>query len=305
MNSTALAIVKPDELETIQRTGRLLANSGYFDGKGDTPQAIAMMATKILAGREIGIGPFASVNGIHIVHGKPTIGANLMAAAVRSHPRYDYRVKELSDKVCELEFLDNGKPAGTSRFTVEDAAKAELTTGQNSHTWKKYARNMLFARAMSNGVRWYAPDIFSGNVVYLPEELDVPVDGDGNIVDVTPRVVEQPPRQEPPPTRPVPTPQADTSVDADVLFGTDDQAEQNDAPTDEENAIIAMWQSPEDAKVWAVNTGACENEHEAKNSFKKIVDAHGGRLNKSNVAAVYLDFLRRQNEKLEAQAELA
>jgi hypothetical protein len=31
---------------------------------------------------------------------------------------------------------------------------------------------MLFARAISNGVKWYCPDIFSGPV-YVPEEMQV------------------------------------------------------------------------------------------------------------------------------------
>ena len=189
MNSTALATIDGNELEVIQRTAKLLAASGYFGADGGVV-GMAQVAAKIMAGRELGFGPFASVNGIHIIQGKPTVGANLMAAAVRAHPRYDYRVKELSDTICELEFLDNGKPAGNSRFTIEEAKIAELSTGKNQATWKKYPRNMLFARAMSNGVRWYAPDIFSGNAVYLPEELDAEVDADGNVIDLTPRAVE-------------------------------------------------------------------------------------------------------------------
>lgn len=189
MNTTALAVIQPDELDTIQRTAKLLAASGFFNAQ-DGITGMAQVAAKILAGRELGFGPFAAVNGIHIIQGKPAVGANLMAAAVRAHPRYDYRVKELTDKACELEFLDNGKVAGNSRFTLEDAAAAELSSGKNAATWKKYARNMLFARAMSNGVRWYAPDIFTGNVVYVPEELGAEVDGEGNVIEVTPRVVD-------------------------------------------------------------------------------------------------------------------
>jgi hypothetical protein len=42
---------------------------------------------------------------------------------------------------------------------------------------------MLFARAMSNGVRWYCPDVTNGNAVYTPEELGAEVDEDGNVID--------------------------------------------------------------------------------------------------------------------------
>ena len=185
MNSTALAVIQPDEMDTIVRAGKMLAASGYFDGKGESNQAVAMMATKIMAGREIGIGPFASVNGIHIISGKPAIGANLMAAALKSSDRYDYRVLELTNAICRIEYRqrmgDKWEVIGISEFTKEDAKNAQ------TKNMDKFPKNMLFARAMSNGVRFYTPDIFSGNSVYVPEELGAEVDGDGNVVDVTPR----------------------------------------------------------------------------------------------------------------------
>ncbi len=73
-------------------------------------------------------------------------------------------------------------------------------------------------------------------------------------------------------------------------------------PSDEESVILNTWQSPDDAYAWAVNVGACANEHEARNSLKKVVDAYGGgRFRKENAAAIYLAFLRHQMEKLAAQ----
>lgn len=184
MNTTALAIIQPDELETIQRTGRMLAASGYFDAKGDSVQSIAMMATKILAGREIGIGPFASVNGIHIISGKPSIGANLLASAVKGSHRYDYRVREMTEKVCKIEFFQRSgekwESLGISEFSAEEARKA------GTKNMDKFPKNMLFARAMSNGVRFYVPDVFNGNAVYVPEELGAEVDADGNVIEVMP-----------------------------------------------------------------------------------------------------------------------
>jgi len=303
VNQTALAVIQPDELDTIQRTAKLLAASGYFGTSQDGIVGMAQVAAKILAGRELGFGPFAAVNGIHLIQGKPTVGANLMAAAVRAHPRYDYRVKELSDTACELEFYDNGKPAGSSRFTAEDAATAELSSGRNGATWKKFPRNMLFARAMSNGVRWFAPDIFSGNAVYVPEELGAEVDMDGNVVEVAPHVIETPTKTN---DRPIERPERVTvEEDGDVLFEKPSAKPAVQPPTDEELDVLGTWKTPEDAKAWAVQIGACENEFEAKNSFKKIVDDHGGRLTKENVASVYLAFLRRQYEKLEAQPQFA
>ena len=76
-------------VDELYRIGKMLALSGYFDAKGNNDTAIAQICTKVLAGAEMGYGPFASVQGIHIIQGRPSIAANLMAAAVKAHPMND------------------------------------------------------------------------------------------------------------------------------------------------------------------------------------------------------------------------
>ena len=177
------AIVKQTpigSIDDLSRVAKMLAISNYFDAKGDSNVAIAQIATKIMAGQEMGYGPFASVQGIHVISGRPTLSANLMAAAVKAHPKYDYRVRKMSDAEVVVEFFESGESLGTSSFTIEEARKAQ------TKNLDKFPRNMLFARAMSNGVRWYCPDVFNGNTVYTPEEFDVTVDvSTGNIVNET------------------------------------------------------------------------------------------------------------------------
>lgn len=202
--STALAVRDSQlavsvDVEELKAMGRLLAASGYFERSGNADQAVAQMCTKILAGRELGFGPFAAVNGIWIVKGKPTVGGNLMASAVKSSGRYDYRIRKMDATACEIEFFEvvGGKreSLGMSSFTAEDARKA------GTQNMDKFPRNMLFNRAMSNGVRWYCPDVFSGNAVYVPEELGAEVDADGNVVTVvtveSPEAAPQAPLGEP------------------------------------------------------------------------------------------------------------
>jgi hypothetical protein len=80
---------------------------------------------------------------------------------------------------------------GESRFTAKDAQAA------GTQNMAKFARNMLFARAMSNGAKWYTPDIFGGPV-YTPEEMGATVDGEtGEVIDAPARVIttEQPWRE--------------------------------------------------------------------------------------------------------------
>ena len=191
MASTELAVRSSiSSIGEIQQVARLLAMSNYFDAKGNGEQAIAQLATKILAGQEMGYGPFASVQGIHVIQGKPTMSANLMASAVKNSARYDYRVRQMEDTAVSVEFFERigGKleSLGVSTFTIEDAKKA------GTQNLQKFARNMLFARAMSNGVRWYCPDVFFGSAVYTPDELGAPVDADGEYIDATVTQVTQP-----------------------------------------------------------------------------------------------------------------
>jgi hypothetical protein len=170
----------------VESVAKAMVASGFFNDATKVSQAIV----KIMAGAEIGIGPFGSMNGIHIIQGKPAFGANVMASKVKSSGRYNYRVTEMSDTNCTIEFMEyfNGawQNSGVSSFSIADAKKA------GTKNLDKFPRNMLFARAMSNGVRWYCPDVMNGSVVYTPEELGAEVDEDGNVIDgiVTPSEVE-------------------------------------------------------------------------------------------------------------------
>lgn len=169
--------------DEVERAAKAMAASGFFQ---DTRQA-AQAIVKIMAGAELGVGAFASMVGVNIIQGKPAFSANLMASAVKRSGRYNYRVTEMTDKVCSIEYLElfSGKwvVSGVSSFTIEDARKA------GTKNLDKFARNMLFARAMSNGVRWYCPDVMNGAVAYTPEELGAEVDEEGNVVAVPERQI--------------------------------------------------------------------------------------------------------------------
>lgn len=316
MSSTELAVIDHNDLETIQRTARMLAVSGYFDAKGESPVALAQMAVKILAGRELGFGPFAAVRGIHIIQGAPSVSASLMAAAVKSSRRYDYRVREHTAQVCRIEFFertDAGKwePVGFSEFSVEDAKRA------GTKNMDKYPKNMLFARAMSNGVRFYCPDVFSGVSVYTPEELGADVDADGDVVDAYPTRPETLQRPQASHTSEYATNGANAPHSApDAPTGASAQAAQADDNPFEDvspygRKLIASWLGPQDAYAWAIKEGACANEFEARNSLKKIVEGKfGGKLTQQNMTAVLTAFYLRQDEKLaalvdDAEAEAA
>jgi len=163
-------------IDDLARVSKLLADSGYFTDARDAAQC----GVKVLAGLEMGIGAFSSMAGIHVIKGKPSIGAGLMAAAVKRSGKYNYRVTKHTASECVIDFFERGEACGTSSFSMDDAKAAGLVNNDN---WKRAPRNMLFARALSNGVRWYAPDVFDVST-YVPEELGADVDDEGNVVRV-------------------------------------------------------------------------------------------------------------------------
>lgn len=168
---TALAIY--NQFDQLQRAALALYKSQYFTDAKSEAQAIV----KVMAGAELGIPPFAAMTGIHIIQGKPALGANVIATLIKNDPRYNYRVLEMSDTVCRIQFYESGEPCGVSEFTAADARKA------GTKNMDKFPKNMLFARAISNGAKWYTPGIFGGAPVYTPDELGADVDEDGNIVE--------------------------------------------------------------------------------------------------------------------------
>jgi len=264
-NSTALAVYQPKDLAEVKYTAQLFAESGMFSDARQMAQAFV----KIMAGGAMGFDPFASMNGIHIIQGKPSMGAGLIAAAIDRHTEYDYEVLEHDTKQCVIKFLKrrNGEwvQAGVSSFTMEDARIAKVWNGKDKKmealadrpTWKSYPRNMLYARAMSNGARWYCAGVFGGSV-YTPEEMGADVDAEGDIVEAV--IVED-----------APAPQTLTIVEEpDDQGGEPDDADLTDTAVEEMGAEVATaGQGEKFADLGAMLTWAI-NEQKYKNKTDVI-----------------------------------
>tara|TARA_Y100001938_G_scaffold150846_1_gene243786 strand:+ start:3981 stop:4691 length:711 start_codon:yes stop_codon:yes gene_type:complete len=178
--------------EDLKRFCSASAASGYFKDAQDVAKAIV----KVQAGMELGVPPIASMAGIHIVEGKPTLSSGLIASRIKASGKYRFIVKKHTETECELEFkekLDGSwETVGVSSFTMSDATKAGIGGRTN---WKRYPKNMLFARAISNGARWYCADIFTG-AIYTTEEIqdDIGIMGEqveAEAMNVTPDIVEE------------------------------------------------------------------------------------------------------------------
>lgn len=180
-----MADLSPEYAE-IMVLGNVLQKSGYFKDVRDQAQAV----TKILFGRELGFSPIVSMGGIHIIEGKPALSSNLMATLIKRSGKYDYRVKVWTHTECILTFRENvahrdhdkrWEDVGESSFTMEDAKAAKVVRAGGS--WDKFPKAMLFARALSQGLRTYCPDV-SAAPIYNPEEMGATVGEDGDVIEL-------------------------------------------------------------------------------------------------------------------------
>jgi hypothetical protein len=183
----------------VEKLGDIMYKSGFFSDARSQAQAIV----KILAGAELDFGPIAAMNGVYIINGKTSLAAVLVGAAIQRSDRYRYRIVEQTNDNCTIDFFEivDGKreKIGTSSFSMKDAEQAELSKTAN---YKKFPRNMLFSRALTNGARWFCPDVFNGPV-YTPDELGAEVNEEGQPINIQPyvptdeREVDDQPRPEP------------------------------------------------------------------------------------------------------------
>ena len=149
----------------------------------------------------LGVSPIHAITSIHVISGKPSASADLIAALIR-RAGHKLRVIEGTD-LCTAQIIRADDPDFTfaATFTMADARAAKLT---GNPSWTKFPRAMLRSRAITEVARQAASDALFG-VVYTPEELGAEVDDQGNVVDAAPepaRQVESPHQQPPRQARP-------------------------------------------------------------------------------------------------------
>lgn len=159
----------------IERMGGAVAKSGLF-GLKTQDQAIALM----LVAQAEGLHPATAANDYDVIQGR---AAKKPVAMLRDFIKYGGSVKWhfLDDMQADATF--SHPQGGTVRimWDISRAARAGLAGKDN---WKKYARQMLRSRCVSEGVRTVFPGATGG--MLSPEELsDEPADQQ-TMVDVTP-----------------------------------------------------------------------------------------------------------------------
>jgi hypothetical protein len=162
-------------------------------------------AAILLKGYEIGFGTAASYEFIQCIAGQPpTVSPRGAMALLHNSPVIKdinlIRLTDTSGKFIGFECTMTRKSgfSYTSRFTMDDGARAGLTEGsdigggkirQGKGNWEKYPENMCMWRAIGFAADVVAPDIIAGmtSIMKNPEAFGVGLTDRGDvIIDATP-----------------------------------------------------------------------------------------------------------------------
>lgn len=161
---------KQVSLETIEKLSSYFVESKLFS-VGDPKVVTAQAVIKMLAGKELGIPPFMAMKEIYVIPSnngnKFMYSANLIARLIKQSKIYNFKIVKLTNQECSIDFFENGQLEGNSTFTMQDAIDAGLATNP---TYKKFPRNMLRNRAITNGAMWFCPLLGLGTVDGITEE---------------------------------------------------------------------------------------------------------------------------------------
>lgn len=155
---------------SLGQLAKTIAGSGCF-GRDANPYVVAV---KILAGHEIGLGPIEAMRGLHLFDGKIELGSAAMSSKIKGSGFFDFEVASLDETGCVLKAFEKSQRTGEWQqlpdvsFTMAEAKRANLTGKKGP--WQTYPADMCFARAIARFFRRYCPHL-AGGAVYAEGEV--------------------------------------------------------------------------------------------------------------------------------------
>lgn len=169
----------PHSFEDAWRIATALAKSGMTPKGIEEPEKVLAV---IMAGAEIGMPPFQSLQSFAIINGRPALWGDGMLATVRKFGvRVSERMEGEGDAAvahCKVERPDTGETIERT-FSVADAKAAKLwgkrgSNGQDT-PWVTYPKRMLQMRARAWALRDGCADMLRG-MKMAEEAQDVEVE---------------------------------------------------------------------------------------------------------------------------------
>lgn len=154
-----------DVVQQVAQFGAQIAQTEFV------PKALrgkpAAVVGAIMYGREIGLAPMMSLQNLHVIEGKPSVSAEGQRALVLQ-AGHELVVVDSTGAKCTIKGRRRGSEEWSSvTWTLDDARAAGLL---HKDVWKKYARQMLMARATAELCRNMFPDVIRG--LMATEELE-------------------------------------------------------------------------------------------------------------------------------------
>lgn len=150
----------PQDLDQAFRIAQALAHSGMTPNGFKTPETCFVA---IMAGAELGLPPFQSLQSFAIINNRPTLWGDALVAVVRTN---GFKLREWYEgegdtltAFCEITRPDNGDTA-EGEFSVDDAKTAGLW--KKSGPWTSNPKRMLKMRARAFAIRDGAADVLRG-----------------------------------------------------------------------------------------------------------------------------------------------
>ena len=147
----------------------------------------------VFTGREIGLGPLASLRLVDVIDGTPSLSAELTVALIRAAGHRLILVDE-SPSSCTVQGIrrENPDDVMTVMYTLDDAEAAGLVSLDDNGRprarsrqgapmpWERYTSDLLWARAVTRLARRHFPDVTAAPartvVAAFSEPATVPID---------------------------------------------------------------------------------------------------------------------------------
>lgn len=152
-------VIHQHAVSDIERMAAAISKSNLF-GVATVEQAVTLCLVAQAEGRH----PASAAQDYHIIKGRPSKKADAMLRDfISGGGKIEWH--QLDDTKADATF---SHPAGGTVRIDWDMARAKMA-GLSTDMWKKYPRQMLRARVVSEGVRTVYPMATSG--MYVPEEV--------------------------------------------------------------------------------------------------------------------------------------
>jgi hypothetical protein len=176
MMSTEIARVEGNSLTERMAYAKALAVASLLPKAYRENPGNVLLAMEL--GDALGIRPIQAINAVHVIEGKPSASADLIASLVRKAGHKLRITGDDQSATAQIIRADDPDYTFEATWTIERARAASLTSKTN---WKSYPAAMLKARAITEVARMGASDALYG-VIYTPEELGAEVDEMGEVV---------------------------------------------------------------------------------------------------------------------------